>query len=109
MNKFSTKKLLLVSVLYFIVEVLCVVSLFNYEENFSQTEQMYSFDSFSYSELISYFVFKYLVNFPFGLINYFTNKFLLTGFIFGLLNSLYFSNFKYWNEYLNLNSQKKRK
>ncbi len=86
------KILILVALTYVILYVICMVVLTEYEAWYdSKMGDFYSFSSFNANQKIAFVLYKYLLNFPLSIFNWFTNKFLSLTTIFLLPNVFVFS------------------
>lgn len=72
---------ILLLILYVISYIICVYYLIGYEDNLGSREA-------KLEERISIYIYKYILNFPLGFLNWFTDKYLWTTIIFILPNSL---------------------
>lgn len=84
--------------IYLIIDFACIAVLMNYEASFVQKngESVYSFSSMKIYEIIAFLIYKYLLNFPFGVFNYFVEGYMyLTSFIM-ILNAAFLSNLSFF-------------
>jgi len=66
-----------------------MTKMINYEAFYSPDDgDFYSFKSFKNQEAIPFFLYKFVLNFPISIFNWFTNKFLFTTTYFFIPNSI---------------------
>jgi len=76
-------------VLFIGIYLFAMFKMMNYESFYSPSDgEFYSFESFKNQEAIPFILYKFVLNFPLSVFNWFTNKYLFTTTYFFIPNSI---------------------